>query len=263
MTITKKEIYAKHGVNYDPKTGKIDAPHVGPIKPLLKTGDSKIGKGAYHFSTLQGNELYKLDGAETRGTCAGHCVGCYVDHSRYSFGCGFRYLFNATVLARNNLDFVERAIMAQIEADKIHIIRVHVSGDFFSRAYTEMWKRMARKNPSTVFWTYTKNADAETAFDNIPNFNVVRSVLPHIGFNFGPCAYILSAYETLKNIGENPYICRCGIDHNQHCINCKGCTSHKYVLFIEHGTDYKADTDPLFPVVKALIEAQADQTAIL
>ena len=91
---------------------------------------------------------------------------------------------------------------------------------------------------------------------NFDNANIVKSVIPHIGVNYGTCEYILGAYETLKAAGLPVYICRCGIDKNQHCTNCKGCSVNKYVLFIEHSTEYKAEKDPLYPVLKAIIESQ-------
>ena len=68
----------------------------------------------------------------------------------------------------------------------------------------------------------------------------------------------LAEYKALKAIGKNVYICRCGIDKNQHCTNCTACSKNDFVLFIEHSTEYKAEKDPLFPVVKELIENQAD-----
>ena len=32
--------------------------------------------------------------------------------------------------------------------------------------------------------------------------------------------------------------------------------SNKYVLFVEHSTEYKAEKDPLFPVLRAVVESQ-------
>ena len=57
-------------------------------------------------------------------------------------------------------------------------------------------------------------------------------------------------------MGKSVYICRCGVDKNQHCTNCKGCSKNDYVLFIEHSTDYKAENDPCFNELKEIIERQ-------
>ena len=149
--------------------------------------------------------------------------------------------------------------MAQIEADGIKLCRIHASGDFFSVEYIDMWKRICKAFPNTAFWTYTKNPIAESAFDGIDNINVVKSIIKGFGFNFGHCGYIMQVYKALQEKGIPVYICRCGIDKNQHCTNCKGCSKNEFVLFVEHSTEYKAESDPLFPVLRDLIESQAKQ----
>lgn len=166
-----------------------------------------------------------------------------------------------TYLARNHMDFVKRAIIAQIIADNIKLCRIHASGDFFSIEYVEMWRDIVKACEACVFWTYTKNTEAENAFNDFDNINIVKSVIHGFGFNFGTCGYILKVYRALKEAGKSVYICRCGIDKNQHCTNCKGCSKSEYVLFIEHSTGYKAEEDPLFEEVKAIIENQASQAA--
>ena len=68
------------------------------------------------------------------------------------------------------------------------------------------------------------------------------------------CAYL--ALRSRKAIGKNVYICRCGIDKNQHCTNCKACSNNDYVLFIEHSTEYKAIDDPCYNEIVELINSQ-------
>jgi len=257
--MSKKEIYNLFGIEYDNKTNKILSP-IGWINPLLINGNEKIGKGIWHFSTLPtaGYFTVNIAGEEIviKGTCPCTCKGCYATKGNYQYDSVVTSLAIKTLLVREYLDFVYRAISAQIQADKIEFLRIHASGDFDSQAYIEMFQRIVSENPGVHFWTYTKNPAAENAFDNFDNANIVKSVIPHIGVNYGTCEYILAAYETLKAAGLPVYICRCGIDKNQHCTNCKGCSVNKYVLFIEHSTEYKAEKDPLFPVLKAIIESQ-------
>lgn len=260
MKRTKKDIYKSYGIEFD--GNYIIAPIFGPIKPLLKVGNNKLGRQIKTFSMLAGTELYKLNiGAcnyEVGGTCPMDCKGCYGKTGHYvQYSCKRSNAIN-TILVDVALDFVKRAIMAQIEADHIQYVRIHATGDFNKQEYIDMWKEITVAFPDVVFWTYTKNPIAENAFDSIPNCNVVKSVIPEIGLNFGKCGYILNTYNTLKANNENVYICRCGIDKNQHCTNCKGCSKHKYVLFIEHSTDYKANDDPLYDTLKAVIESQPD-----
>lgn len=268
--LTKVEIatmvFGQYGIQYkkEGNSEKIYNPLFGWINKPLIDGNSKIGKGVYHFSTLPTNRVYTVEingmAFEILGTCPCHCVGCYATKGNYNFITTIEALAIRTLLARQDLTFLKNAIIAQIIIDNIQIIRVHASGDFFNSDYINMWREVAMLFPSVVMWTYTKNAEAEAAFDDITNFNVVKSVIPGKGFNFGHCDYILALYEYLKEAGKSVYICKCGIDKNQHCTNCHACAMFDYVLFLEHSTGYKAEKDPLFPVIKALIESQPDIT---
>ena len=256
--MNKKNIYKQFGIEY--KGGKIYAPFFGWISPVLVNGNSKLGAGVWTFSSLPGNFIHRvnIDGEviEIGGTCPCNCSGCYAQTGLYNMPSVKKALAIRTVLARLYPDFLERAIIAQIIADEIKLLRIHASGDFFSVEYVEMWKRIAIRFPGVAMWTYTKYAPAEKAFDDIANCNVVKSIIPGCGVNFGKCAYIIALYQELKSRGLPVYICRCGIDKNQHCVNCKGCSAYKYVLFIEHSTAYKAESDPLFPVLREIIENQ-------
>ena len=98
--------------------------------------------------------------------------------------------------------------------------------------------------------------DILNAINECPNANIVKSVIAGCGLNYGHISYVLDTYYKLLSQGEKPYICKCGIDKNEHCSNCTGCSNHKYVLFIEHSTEYKAEKDPLYIDIKKLIESQ-------
>ena len=263
MKQTKKDVYAAYGIEY--RKGKILAPVYGWINPILINGNAKLGKGVYTFSTLPTNEeiAYFEDGEKKtcKGTCPCKCNGCYACHGCYTFNSTKLSLARKTVLCRLFLDFVKRAIMAQIKADRITICRIHAAGDFFSIEYINAWKEICKENPACLFWSYTKNEIAEKAFDNIPNCNIVKSIIPGKGFNFGKAGYIMSLYYELKAAGKSVYICRCGIDKNQHCTNCRHCAESEFVLFLEHGTSYKPEDDPLFPAFVALVESQTEDAA--
>lgn len=256
--MNKKAIYAKYGINY--KNGKIEAPVFGFISPLLVDGNSKLGRGVWTFSTLPGNMIYDIVinnmSFSVCGTCPCNCKGCYAQTGFYRMPSVIQANAMKTILARDYADFVKKAIIAQVEADNIKLCRIHASGDFFSMAYVEMWKDIVKACENCVFWTYTKNAKAEKAFDDFSNINIVKSIVPGFGFNFGKCEYILKVYKALKEMGKSVYICKCGVDKNQHCTNCKGCSKNEFVLFIEHSTNYKAEEDIYFAELKAIIEAQ-------
>ena len=258
---SKKAIYAKYGIIY--KNGKIFHEEFEWINPLMINGNEKIGKGVWHFSTLPTNNEFTatINGKEykVKGTCVVSCVGCYATKGNYRFKSTIDSLAIRTWLVWNDIDFVKRAILAQIEAESIEFCRIHASGDFASDEYIEMWKEIVSACTNTVFWTYTKVQNASNAFDEFDNANIVKSLIPHYGFNFGHCDYILAVYKELKRQGKSVYICRCGIDKDQHCTNCKGCSRNEFVLFIEHSTEYKAEIDSCFEELKAVIESQEKQ----
>lgn len=258
--ITKKDIYKEFGIDFI-KAGKSNWHIVTPIghmPPVLVAGNEKIGK-VWHFSTLPGSKEYDVTLANGNketicGTCAGNCENGYCMGGHYKRRQSVKNsLANKTVLARDYMEFLDKAIRAQIIADHIDKLRIHVTGDFFSRAYLEMWTNIVKDFPATTFWTYTKEENAETAFDSFPNANIVKSNVPGAGFNFGHCDYIIAIYKMLKAMGKTVYICRCGIDDKQHCDKCTACAKAEYVLFLEHGTSYDPHKDPLFPEFERLV----------
>lgn len=265
---SKRAIYAAYGIEY--KAGKILAPIYGWINPLLINGNEKLGKGVYTYSTLATNlDITYFENGEKKtekGTCPCTCrdketgkIDCYACTGCYLFNSTKLSLARKTVLSRLHLDFVKRAIIAQIKADKITICRIHASGDFFGAAYINAWREIVSACPDCVFWSYTKNKVAENAFDDLNNCNIVKSVIAGKGVNFGKCAYIIALYTELKAAGKSVYICRCGIDKEQHCNNCRHCSECEYVLFLEHSTGYKPEEDKLFPVFVALVESQKEE----
>lgn len=258
--ITKKDIYNEFGIQYDTKKQKILSPEFGWISPLLINGNEKLGNGVWTWSMLPTNRVYSLTindkDYSVSGTCPCHCEGCYATTGCYCFYSTKQSLLRKTYLSRFHMDFVKRAILAQLKADKIKLCRIHAAGDFFNTEYINMWKEIVSESADVVFWTYTKNKEAENSFTEFSNINIVSSIVPGFGFNFGHIDYIIRVYKALKEIGKDVYICRCGIDKNQHCTNCKGCSVNKYVLFIEHSTSYKAEEDPLYNDIKTLIENQ-------
>ena len=175
---SKKEIYAQHGIEL--KDGKINSP-IGFINPLMVDGNSKIGKGVFHFSTLPANVDFSVNvngkAMTVKGTCPCRCAGCYAMSGNFRYQSVKDSLAIRTVIARDYMDYCEKAINAQIQADKVKIIRIHASGDFFSYEYALMWKRIAENNPNVLMWTYTKNKACQDVFNGLANANIVKSVI--------------------------------------------------------------------------------------
>lgn len=237
--MTKKDIFNKYGIEY--KNGKINTP-LGWLPLLLKDGNAKTGKSVKTWSM-------------NTTTCAVHCEGCYGERGCYNFSGVKRSLANNTELARNFPDFTERALIAQLETmpDGTEI-RIHAVGDFFSLEYVQMWQRIVERFNNLVFWTYTKTEYAD-AFDGFANANIVKSIA-HGKLNFGHCDHVMALYEELQTAGESVHICKCGVDPEQHCAGCHKCSISDYVLFLEHSTEYDAESDPLYKAFCEMVNNQ-------
>lgn len=260
MRITKRDIYTKYNVIFDGE--KIESP-IGMISEFLKEGNTKTGKRVYTFSILPGTGVYEIDIFGKKyfvpGTCICDCTGCYAKTGNYRFSNTIRSLAVNTYLVNNHLDFVKRCIMAQLEIIGRGEIRIHAADDFNtsnSEQYAQMWLEIAKKFNSFRFWTYTKIKKYETLFDGLKNANIVKSIIPGLGFNFGTCEYIINAYYTLLDMGCSVYICKCGTDNNQHCEKCGVCATYQFVLFLEHSTSYNAEKDPLYPKLCEIVNNQ-------
>ena len=259
--MTKKEAYAKHGIAF--KAGKILSP-IGWISELLKKGNTKTGETVYTWSLLPGTEETEIvvNGRteKVRGTCVCDCQGCYAKTGFYRMKNVVMSLAINTYLVNKYPEFVRSAITAQLELlDNGTEVRIHAAGDFNTEnplEYSTMWHDIAEEFVRDLLWTYTKVKEFEGLFDDLPNANIVRSLIPKVGVNFGTCEYIINAYYTLRMLDIPVYICKCGFDENQHCAGCKVCSEFKYVLFLEHSTNYNPHNDPLFEKLLNIVNNQ-------
>lgn len=255
--LNKKAVYASFGIEY--KAGKILSPLFGWIAPLLVNGNAKLGKGVWTWSMLPGTGVFHAvvngETVEAKGTCLCDCIGCYAKTGFFNMPSVVTSLVIKTALARTCPEFVKNAIKAQIIADGIELCRIHAAGDFFNGEYVELWRDIVRECTGTRFWTYTKNRAAETAFDEFENANIVKS-LYNGRVNFGHAGDIIELYKALKKAGKRVYICRCGVDKNQHCTNCHGCANYEYVLFLEHSTAYNPLNDERYQEFIELVNSQ-------
>ena len=55
-----------------------------------------------------------------------------------------------------NFDFL-RSGGVPIIPPQANAVRIHMSGDFYSQDYFDMWLQICKENPSVEFWAYTKS----------------------------------------------------------------------------------------------------------
>lgn len=263
--ITKKEYYARYGLVYDSKTQTINTPipaaRLITCTEILQPGNSKTGAAVLTVSTLATNKLIATDFGMIRGTCCCTCKDCYACTGCYTFKDVKNALAIRTILARDYIDFMERAICAQLDYIAYskpgykQEIRISAAGDLFSADYVEMFKRIIARYPQFVFWTYTKYDQFVNAFDQFDNANIVKSILPSGALNYGTVSEIFTRYIELVDAGYNPHICSCGVRDYQHCAGCAGCAVNDYVLFFKHSArDYDIQKDQLFDFAAMVCE---------
>lgn len=245
----------------------------GVLYPLpLVNGNEKLGVTVWHGSTAPGNGIITADFTEKSGThhnesepgtCPMTCKGCYGLTNNYQYDSTKYYLIMRTKLLRKYPEIYFQLVRIQLETESIEKLRIHATGDFIpgeAKGYYNVLKDF----PSIKAWTYTKvsdDHDIET-LDTLPNVNVVKSIVPGFGFNFGHVAYIANIFYSLKRAKKSVFICRCGTEDKtkpetiQHCSDCDGCSNHEYVLFIEHSTKYNAKKDYGYSKLVDLIESK-------
>jgi hypothetical protein len=132
-------------------------------------------------------------------------------------------------------DFVDK-ISDQLERSKnVSVVRIHVSGDFYSQEYINKWFRIISAFPKIKFYTYTKTMEL---FDfswilNLKNVNIINSICPDGNKNYGNKERI----DYLASVGYKicPATTETGLDHSINCgRNCKLCFNTEKVAFFYH-----------------------------
>jgi Gene product 88 len=132
----------------------------------LRKLEEKLGRKVYTFSLPAG---YTCPGADKCLTKFDRSSGKIVDGSRQEFRCfaasmeavftGFRdnNSRNLELLkAAGNRENTRDLILASLP-EKAQIVRIHVSGDFFSEEYLCAWIDVANARPDVQFYAYTKS----------------------------------------------------------------------------------------------------------
>jgi hypothetical protein len=76
-------------------------------------------------------------------------------------------------LSKTN-DFVE-AMNTEIRKKKPDYVRVHDSGDYYSRAYLKKWIDIAKSNPNVRFYSYTNMVDMMLKASLPDNYDIIFS----------------------------------------------------------------------------------------
>jgi hypothetical protein len=175
-------------------------PHLITQNSKLKKTSELIGLRVFNFG------IPAFEDASGKRTCpfAGSCAKfCYAQKGAYSWS-NVKPAFQFRYLATKSNDFVDDMI-AEIKKKKVDILRVHDSGDYYSREYIDKWLTIAKRLPNVRFYSYTKSMPLFIGVDIPDNYDIIFSEGgtrdDMIDYAVDRHARIFDSYEDLENAG--------------------------------------------------------------
>lgn len=119
----------------------------------ISKGNYKLGNGVKTWSLPAITTCPGRSEVCTAELYPGGPIRCYAMRSRMK---GFQHKYQANLVKARAAGFAEWLI-GEITKKRVKILRVHVSGDFFSKKYTRDWLRAMRECADTRFYLYTRS----------------------------------------------------------------------------------------------------------
>ena len=143
----------------------------------LLTQNSKIKKTSKHFGVKLMNfgiPAYKSASGKLTCPMADACVKfCYAKKGAYIWS-NVQPAFEARYQLSKTDKFVD-AVNDEIRRKKPDYVRVHDSGDYYSRAYLNKWIAVAIHNPTVRFYSYTNMIDMIKKTELPENYDIIFS----------------------------------------------------------------------------------------
>jgi hypothetical protein len=136
----------------------------------LKKTSKELGLRVFNF----GIPAYKSASGKLTCPMADSCVKfCYAKKGAYIWS-NVKPAFEKRYQLSKTDKFVD-AMNAEIRKKKPDYVRVHDSGDYYSRAYLKKWIDIANSNPNVRFYSYTNMIDMmlKTSLPN--NYDIIFS----------------------------------------------------------------------------------------
>tara|TARA_R100001594_G_scaffold89698_2_gene124143 strand:- start:395 stop:1000 length:606 start_codon:yes stop_codon:yes gene_type:complete len=143
----------------------------------LLTQNSKIKKTSKHFNKRVFNfsiPAYKTKKGKITCPFADTCIKfCYAQKGFYKLSAKWSELKYKATKQDNFISLMNQ----DIQDKKPDFIRVHDSGDYYSKEYLKKWLQIAKDNPSIKFYSYTNSIKmVKDAEKEIPsNFDFIFS----------------------------------------------------------------------------------------
>tara|TARA_R100000951_G_scaffold58848_1_gene49503 strand:- start:326 stop:931 length:606 start_codon:yes stop_codon:yes gene_type:complete len=136
----------------------------------LKKTSKQLNKRVFNF----GISAYKTSTGKTVCPFADACVKyCYAKKGAYSWSNvkpAFEKRYNIT-----RQDNFASLMVEQVKRKKADYIRIHDSGDFYSKKYLNKWLSIAEQLPNVKFYAYTKSHDFFRGLQLPENFDIIFS----------------------------------------------------------------------------------------
>ena len=175
-------------------------PHLITQNTKLKKTSRITGLRVFNFG------IPAFEDTDGKRTCpfAGSCAKfCYAQKGAYSWS-NVKPAFQFRYLATKSEDFVENMV-AELTKKKVDILRVHDSGDYYSKAYIAKWMEIAKRLPDVWFYSYTKSIPLFDGVNLPENFDIIYSEGgtrdDMIDYAQDRHARIFDSYEELESAG--------------------------------------------------------------
>ena len=159
-------------------------------KGFLKNFNTKLGKNIFSF------DLLAISSCPDSDSCFKEC---YANQGTFLFPSTKKSNTYNFAIALHDIDYLEAELKQEIVKKKIKNIRIHSSGDFYSREYFMMWLNIANHFPNVNIFTYSKAPQIDRSI--LPkNLNIINSfvkVADKEVLNFG-------SYNDMKALAQHP-----------------------------------------------------------
>ena len=136
----------------------------------LKKTSKLLGKKVFNF----GIPAYKSASGKLTCPMALECVKfCYAKKGAYIWS-NVKPAFEKRYELTKTDEFIEK-MNTEIKSKKADFVRIHDSGDYYSKAYLDKWLKIAIHNPNVKFYSYTNMVEMFKNTILPDNFDVIYS----------------------------------------------------------------------------------------
>lgn len=143
----------------------------------LLTQNSKLKKTSKALNLRVFNfgiPAYKSASGKLTCPMADECVKfCYAKKGAYVWS-NVQPAFEKRYQLSKTLEFID-AMNAEIKKKRPDYVRVHDSGDYYSRSYLAKWITIAKANPDVRFYSYTNMVDMMHKAELPSNYDIIFS----------------------------------------------------------------------------------------